>query len=299
MIEMLPPPLIPTGYNGSVIWVRTIPHVEDEAIDNICNLLLFKDLGQHQGERNPSIAILHNKKKSKTLAKKLIQKNSNWSGPHEDANYNGSEADAIVYICDGSMNIQTLARARRLLIILTCDTECNPATILMLQEAVSQNMTEIVSSGSYLAEMTKCNVCETMYNYVQNDQCPNHIICPKFADGCLWKGPPGFQKTHMENCEYCGDTKIDISQQDETSKNSGYLTFYSNLVAALKKCSISIVLSVVMVMLLLLSLILALVLGGPIGFGLLLFSFSFIGCICICCWWCGQPFSSGRGMDFI
>ena len=140
----------------------------------------------------------------------------------------------------------------------------------MLQESVSQNMTEIVSSGSYLADMTKCNECGTMYNYVQNGQCPEHIICPKFADGCLWKGPPGFQKTHMENCEYCEVTKIDISQQDDTS-------FYSNLVTALKKCSNCIVSSVVNVMLLSL-LILALVLGKYLARDALLGLFIFIMC---------------------
>ena len=244
--EMLPPPLIPSGYDSSVIWVPTIPSVEDEAIEGICNLLFFEDLNQLQGERNPSIAVLHNKKKSKAVAKKLIQKNPDWSRPHEDANYNGSEADIIVYICDGNMNIQTLARARRLLIILTCDTECDDATILMLQKAVSQNMADIMSSGSYLAEMTKCNECGSIYNHVQNDQCPGHVICPKFADGCLWKGHPGLQKTHIENCEYCCDIRINLSQQDDlvpdTSTNSGYLSFYSSLVTALQTVMNSLVL---------------------------------------------------------
>ena len=234
MSEILPPPLILSGYNSSVIWVPSIPSIEDKAIENICSLLLFEDLVQLQGEGNPSIAILHNKKKSKALAKMLKQKNLNWSGPHKDANYNGSEADIIVYICDESMNIQTLARARRLLIILTCDDECYPATILMLQQAVSQNMAEIVS------QMTKCNECGSIYNYVQNNQCPVHVVCPNFANGCLWKGSPGFQKTHMENCEYCGDIKIDSSQQDDltlgTSTNSGYLSFCSKLITVLKNC---------------------------------------------------------------
>ena len=143
------------------------------------------------------------------------------------------------------MNIQTLARDRRLLIILTCDTECNPATILMLQEAVSQNMTEIVSSGSYLAEMTKCNECGTMYNYGLNDQCPGHIICPKFPDGSLWKGPTGFQKP-LKDSEYHNDTKTDlVSQQDGISFNAGYLLFYSKL----KKCSICTLLLVLMLLL--------------------------------------------------
>ena len=137
--------------------------MEDEAIENLCSLLLSDDMGQLQGKRNPSVAILYNKKKSRALAKKLIHKNPLWSGPHEDVNYNGSEADIIVYISDENMNIQTLARARRCLIILTCDTECNHETILMLQKAVSQKMADIVSSGSYLAEMIKCSKCGTAY----------------------------------------------------------------------------------------------------------------------------------------
>ena len=233
MIEMLPPPLVPSGYNSSVIWVPTIPPIEDKAINNICKIL--KDLGQHQSERNPSIVILHNKKKSKTLAKKLTQKNLNWNGPHEDTNYNGSEADIIVYICDENMNIQTLARARRLLIILTCDTECNPKTILMLQKAVSENMADMVCSGPYPAEITKCNSCGTFYNHVENDQCPGHVICPKFAEGCLWKGHPEFQKTHIENCEYFADIRID------SSKLSRYFSFCSNHVKELIKVLVSII----------------------------------------------------------
>ena len=109
------------------------------------------------------------------MARRLIQKNHDWIGPYEDTNYNGSEADIIVYICDESINIQTLARARRLLIILTCDTECNPATILMLQKSVSDNMADILSI------MTKCNECGTIYNHVQNDQCPEPVIHPIFS----------------------------------------------------------------------------------------------------------------------
>ena len=112
---------------------------------------------------------------------------------------------------------------------------------------------------------------------MQNDQCPSHIICPKFADDCLWKVPPGFQKTHMENCEYCGDTKIDIPQQDDTSNNSEYQSFYSNLVTALKKCSNCIVLSLVNVMLLSL-LILAMVLGKYLARDALLGLYIFFMC---------------------
>ena len=216
--EMLPPPLIPTGYNSSVVWVPTIPAVEDEAIENLCSLLLSDDMGQLQGKRNPSVAILYNKKKSRALAKKLIHKNPLWSGPHEDVNYNGSEADIIVYISDENMNIQTLARARRCLIILTCDTECNHETILMLQKAVSQKMADIVSSGSYLAGMTKCNKCGSIYCHVQHDQCPA---------GC--------------------DIRINLSQQ-VTSKNSNFIPFYKRKVV----CCMSLLVLIVPILILLL-----------------------------------------------
>ena len=44
----------------------------------------------------------------------------------------------------------------------------------------------------------------------------------------------------MENCEYCGDIKIDLSQQEDltfgTSIDSGYLSFCSNLVTIIKNC---------------------------------------------------------------
>ena len=200
MTTMLPPPLIPSGYQSSVIWVPTIPSVEDEAIEKISILLLFDEI---QGERKPSIAILHTNKRSKVLAKSLIHKNPNWSGPHEDINYNGSEADIIVYSCDRSMNIQSIARAKRLLIILTCETECNHETNWILQQAVSQNLAEILRTGYCPDKMTKCNECGSTYNHVQNDQCPDHVICPNFSDGCEWIGLPGLQKTHLEDCEYC------------------------------------------------------------------------------------------------
>ena len=110
------------------------------------------------------------------------------------------------------MNIQTIARARRLLIILTCETECNHSTNLILQQAVSQNLAEILSSGYCPDEMTKCNECGSIYNHVQNNQCPDHVICPNFSDGCEWIGLPGLQKTHIEDCEYCCHVQNDHDQ---------------------------------------------------------------------------------------
>ena len=130
----------------------------------------------------------------------------------------------------------------------------------MLQQAVSQNRT-------WQKLWAKCNEYGSIYNYVQNNQCPGHVICPNFADGCLWKGPPGFQKTHMENCEYCGDIKIDLSQQDDltlsTSTNSGYLSFCSVLKNCFNLlCSICTVLLVVMGMLMMMMMMF---LGAALG----------------------------------
>ena len=129
------------------------------------------------------------------------------------------EADnIIVYISDENMNIQTLARARRCLIILTCDTECNHETILMLQKAVSHEMADIVSSGSYLAEMTKCNKCGSIYCHVQHDQCPA---------GC-----------HI---------RIDLSRQ-VTSKNSKFIPFYKRKIV----CCMGLLVLIVPILILLL-----------------------------------------------
>jgi hypothetical protein len=120
--DMLPHPLIPSGYLSCVIWVPTIPSVEDEALEKIYSLLLFEDLDELQDEETPSVVILYTNKPSKNLARMLIQKNVTWHGPLEDINYNGSEADVVI-ISDDNLNIQTLARARRLLIILTLEKE--------------------------------------------------------------------------------------------------------------------------------------------------------------------------------
>ena len=79
-------------------------------MEQVCSII--NDL-----QENP--AILFTSKKTKAFAKILKEKNPSWSGPHEHWNFNGSEADVILYICDGRLDIQTLARARRLLIILT------------------------------------------------------------------------------------------------------------------------------------------------------------------------------------
>ena len=110
----LPPPFKPTGYDNCVIWVPIITPLEEDIIEEIHSIL-------DGVESNP--VLLYSSKKSKDIAKKLKQGFEARRGPLEDVNYNGGEADVIVYITDGSLNIQTIARARRMLIILTLEKD--------------------------------------------------------------------------------------------------------------------------------------------------------------------------------
>ena len=43
----------------------------------------------------------------------------NLLGPYDDHHFNGKEAEVIIYVSSDSLYIQTMARARRLLILVT------------------------------------------------------------------------------------------------------------------------------------------------------------------------------------
>ena len=191
--KQLPPPLIPSGCIGSVIWIQYTRIVQDEAIEHLSNLLLFENFDVLQGEKNPSVAILLTyKSRLKLFAKKLIQRNPNWSGPHEETNYNGSEADIIVYLCDGSMNIQTLTRARRLLIILTR----LQASTLLLKQAVSKNLAEMIKSGP--------NEFRPIDDFVQNDHGTQGDLDTETNRGYIVRnaqGPPAFSSPKRKKKE--------------------------------------------------------------------------------------------------
>ena len=97
--------------------------------------------------KKSSVAILYSKGQAKDLAEKrsVVEKlkgeNRNWSGPYVDLDYNGGEADVVVFVTDDGedLNIQTLARARRLLIILTWSSQ----NAKSLKKAASDNFLEI------------------------------------------------------------------------------------------------------------------------------------------------------------
>ena len=208
--EMLPPPLIPSGYNSSVIWVPVIPSVEDEALEEIYSLLLFEELDELQGEEYPSVAILYSNDSLKTLARKLKQKNTLWYGPLKDVNYHGGEADVVIFISDGHLNVQTLARARRLLILITLEKEWdnskNPS--LNLNKAIVLDMIEILRLGDCPYEIITCEACQSKFdkkliNYHLLEECQSQVKCQNHEKGCEWKGLTRSKKNHIiDDCLY-------------------------------------------------------------------------------------------------
>ena len=211
--EKLPPPLIPFGYNSCVIWVPTIPNVETEAVERICAIL-----DNIQDEENPSVAILHSNNKSKSLAKKIIpkkQKKIFWR--YKDVNFNGGEADIVVFITDCNLNIQTLARARRLLVILTSEVEWNflNQKTKSLKKAVDENLVEMERLKDCPYEMKKCCHCgskdyddSSINHHIQ--ECPEReVSCRNKEQGCELKFKNCLIKNHEKTCEYalemCGN----------------------------------------------------------------------------------------------
>ena len=213
---LLPPPIIPLGYKSCVIWVPIIPSIEIQSLNSISDLFSLKNVDL-QDENNPSIAVLYKNRQSKNLANKLISKNINWSGPHEDVNYNGGEADVIVLISDGHLNVQTLARARRLLIIITSEKEWHHSTnpILKLKEVIALDIAEIMRLGNCPYEMIKCKQCNSKFDEKSishhiHEQC--HVKCQNYEKGCKWKGLTRLHDHHLQvcqyefiSCEYCTD----------------------------------------------------------------------------------------------
>ena len=157
----------------------------------------------------------------------MICKNIHWSGPHEDVNYNGSEADIVVFLSDGDLNVQTLARAKRLLIILTLEKEWYHSinSILKLKNALALGLAEMMRLGYCPYEMIKCEQCESKFDektiyYHILEQC--HVKCRNFGKGCEWKGVTRLHDYHLtkvcdyelEFCAFCNE----ISERNHTTQ---------------------------------------------------------------------------------
>ena len=91
-----------------------------------------------------SIAILYyNDKEDKELAKAIQKNNKMFHGPYDEWQFNGTEAEIIIYVTSDMLDIQSMARARRLLIIVThCNNWRDESNrkVLAMNHAVKKNL---------------------------------------------------------------------------------------------------------------------------------------------------------------
>ena len=113
----LPPILDPPGCG--VIWVPLGigAEAETKGLNKVKNILIGL-------KGDPSVSIICHKffrSDSQRLAESLCHGNSPipWNGPYGDHSFNGLESSVVVYFCDNILEIQSMARARQLLIIIT------------------------------------------------------------------------------------------------------------------------------------------------------------------------------------
>ena len=134
----LPPVLDPPGYG--VIWIPCGLGAQEEkkALDKVKDILAIL-IGE------PSVSILYDFHDSKRLAENLFRANNRgtWNGPHYVDSFNGTESNVIINICDGFLDIEDLARARQLLIILTCGKFWNTTSNYAILE-LDKVMNEVV-----------------------------------------------------------------------------------------------------------------------------------------------------------
>ena len=95
----------------------------------------------------PSASILH-KTGSAELARYIKENNQDFLGPYHELDFNGKEAEVIIYITPFELHIQSLARARRLLIIVTYGFahQTEPMNKIM-NEAVKKNLMMKISDN--------------------------------------------------------------------------------------------------------------------------------------------------------
>ena len=79
------------------------------------------------------------------MAENIFEANNkgSWNGPHHVDSFNGAESNIIINICDGFLDIEDLARARQLLIILTCGKFWNTTSNYAILE-LDKVMNEVV-----------------------------------------------------------------------------------------------------------------------------------------------------------
>ena len=145
---------LPPSLNGGVIWIPMIPLVEGDVLNEIYFII---DTLQDSN----SISILYHKEQITTrdIAMKIKNKRNTLSGPHEHLTFNGGESDVVVYICESGLNLQTMARAKKLLIILTMENDWNNTFPLLKDAIFKQNLGKMIRfKGCFYDIMSCCDL---------------------------------------------------------------------------------------------------------------------------------------------
>ena len=114
MDESTLPPLL-DGFDNGVIWIhcRNDSQSETNALDKVKSTL-------ETVNKEVSVAIIHqHTSESIRMAESLKENNPSFDGPYDNQSFNGAEAKVIIYVTDGDISLESLARAQQLLIILT------------------------------------------------------------------------------------------------------------------------------------------------------------------------------------
>ena len=201
----LPPSLVPSSINSSIVWIPTTPLVEYQAIRKLYFIM-------HELHQSPPTILYtadsDSESDSYELAMKIKNENPEWLGPHNHLKFNGGEADAIVLITGSNLNIQTLARARRLLIIVTQEKEWNSQMPLVLKRATYNNLIQMIGVPDFDCPyyMVKCGLCGLDFDDSSKEQHTNEDCFERLVtchhDGCPWNGKAKELQHHSKTCQF-------------------------------------------------------------------------------------------------
>lgn len=198
---------LPPSLNGGVIWVPMTPMVEQEALNEMYSVL-------DTLQESHSISILYHKeqsllfqRKTKSIAMKIKKDRNTWSGPHEHLSFNGGESDVVIYICKSGLNLQTMARARKLLIMLTLETDWNNTFPLMKKAIFKQNIGGMIRLHGCLYDIINC--CGSEYEdqavlkHKKETCLERQVKCQNSQNGCKWAGKEKENQNHVEkDCQW-------------------------------------------------------------------------------------------------
>ena len=101
------------------------------------------------------------------IASKIKKWNKDFHGPYDHYEFNGKEAEIVIYVSSFKLAVQSMARARRLLIIITTDLKgWAPENSEFLDQAVEKNLVQKLyleqhqSQGNCSASTKELNTIE-------------------------------------------------------------------------------------------------------------------------------------------